>query len=601
MTDVEQIKAKIDIVNFLSEYITLKKAGRNFKALCPFHSEKTPSFIVSPERQSWHCFGACAEGGDVIGFLQKWEGIEFLEALKILAKRAGVTLSHYTQSETSQLKDRLYEINHLASEFFHYLLVSHSLGRKTMDYLKERHIKPQIAKTFMLGYAPDSWDSLFRYLAKKGYNRDDIYTAGLLVKSERGTYYDRFRGRLMFTLRDHRGNIVGFSGRKLPSRDEKDLPAGREEAKYVNTSETPVYIKGNTLYGLDITKEAIKKEKEAVVVEGEFDFLASYQSGVSNAVAIKGSALTGGQILLLKRYTEDVILALDSDFAGNEAARRGLEIAENSGLSVRVVKLLYGKDPAECIEKDPQLWIKSVKKPIPIYDFIIENAISKYGKDDASAKKKVGSEAVPFLAKITNPIVASHYIKYFAKTLLVSEEGVETAIRQFQKKQQFLPEKIEAITKKMQRDALLENHLLSLIIQSEKPEDSLSAVSSIVTSSDFCQPVHRKIMELLLFYLKTHKKFNSKKFVALLSPEVVGTFDKLCMIDLDKILEDPILFEKELKHTAVEIRRIALRRKVNDLSSKIRQKEDKGDEEIQSYNEELKHLLGKIKDLDKSR
>jgi len=606
MTDVEQIKAKIDIVSFLSEYMTLKKAGRNFKAICPFHSEKTPSFIVSPERGSWHCFGACATGGDVIGFLQKWEGIEFLEALKILAKRAGVTLSHYVPSEASQLKEKLYEINHLSSEFFHYLLTSHRMGRKALKYLSGRHIKEQTIKTFMLGYAPDSWDSLFRYLLKKGYSREDIYTAGLLVKSDRGTYYDRFRGRLIFTLCDHRGNIVGFSGRLLdeevyPEQKQGVYPERQRGAKYINTSETPVYIKGNVLYGLEITKEAIKREKEAVVVEGEFDFLSSYQSGISNVVAIKGSALTEGQTLLLKRYTEDVILALDSDFAGNEAVRRGLETAENNNLSVRIAKLLYGKDPAECIEKDPQLWVKSVRKPIPIYDFIIENAISKYGKDEALSKKKVSDEAVPFLAKITNPIVASHYIKYLAKILSVSEEGVEMAIRQFQKKRQLSSGNVKIAAAKTSRETLLEEHLLALIIQSKNPSESLSTVLSILTLDDFYQPVLKRIVQLLILYFKTHKKFDLKDFAALLSAEMVVTFDKLCMLEIDQILKDKNLFEKELKHTAIDIKRVALKKQVNDLSAKIRQKEDEGDEEeAQNCNEKLRQLLVAMQTLDKS-
>ncbi len=593
MTDIEQIKAKIDIVDFLSEYITLKKSGRNFKAICPFHSEKTPSFIVSPERQSWHCFGACNEGGDIVSFLQKWEGIEFLEALKILAKRAGVTLSRYTPSESSKLKEKLYEINHLASEFFHYLLTGHKLGARARDYLKKRHITQKTAETFKLGYAPDSWDSLLRYLLKKGYSQEDIYTAGLLVKSERGNYYDRFRGRLMFTLRDSRGNVVGFSGRKLLATDK--------EAKYVNTTETPVYIKGNMLYGLEVTKEAIKKAKEAIIVEGEFDFLASFQSGVNNVVAIKGSAFTEGQILLLKRYTENVILALDSDFAGNEAARRGLELAEKSGLIVRVARIPFGKDPAECIEKDPKLWFEAVKKPVPIYDFIIENAISKYGKSDVLSKQKVSVEVIPFLAKIENPIVLSHYVKLLAKLLTVSEESVEDAIRIFQKKQQILPTKIGMVSAdKKQRDILLEEYLLTLILQSKKIENSLDSVFSVLDKDDFYQPVCKKIIELLFSYSRTHKEIKISSFSALLPPELLGVFNKLYMMDIEKIRKNQELFEKELKNTAIELRRLSLRKKVNDLSIKIRQKEEGGDEaRVEIYSNELKKLLNLIKDLDK--
>lgn len=592
MTDIELIKSKIDIVGFISEYIQLKKGGRNFKALCPFHSEKTSSFIVSPERQSWHCFGACNEGGDVISFLQKWENVDFLEALKILARRVGVTLS-YTPTDTSKLKEKLYEINHLAAEFYHYLLTSHKLGLRAREYLTMRHIRDETIKTFNLGYAPESWDGLLRYLTKKGYKLSDIYTAGLLVKSEEGTFYDRFRGRLMFTLKDHRGNIIGFSGRKLP-------PGEGKEAKYINTSETPVYIKGNTLYGLDVTKEAIKKEGVAVVVEGEFDLLSSFQAGVSNVVAIKGSALTEGQTLLLKRYGENLLLALDCDFAGNEAAKRGIETAEGSGLAVRVVKLPTGKDPAECIEKDPQLWKKAVKQAIPIYDFVVNIAVEKYGSGDVVAKKKIGNEVVPFLAKIENPIVASHYIKYLSQKIEVGEEAIELAIRQFQKNQEgpFLG---QVFNSKQPREVLLDEHLLSLLIQGENPVETLTTVMKFLNFEDFSQPPVKKIIELLLLYFKKHKKIEMKSFSKALTPEIAPTFDKAFMVDISSILSQKNIYDRELVRTIKEIKKLSLRRRVNSLSTKIRQEEELGDEgKAQASHEELRNLLLKMKDVDKA-
>src|SRR3990170_6655812 len=227
MSDVELIKSKIDIVDFVGSYVTLKKAGRSFKALCPFHPEKTPSFIVSPERQSWHCFGSCAIGGDAISFYQKWEGIDFLEALQSLAERTHVTLEKYTPTKDSLIKEKLYAINNISSDFFHYLLTSHNIGKRAFDYLKSRGIKKEIIDTFSLGYAPESWDSLYKYITKKGYTPQDLESAGLLIKTDIGKYYDRFRGRLIFTLKYHRGKIIGFSGRKLPPLMEK-------EAKYIN-------------------------------------------------------------------------------------------------------------------------------------------------------------------------------------------------------------------------------------------------------------------------------------------------------------------------------------------------------------------------------
>src|SRR3990167_7304762 len=295
MTDVEQIKQKIDIVAFISEYVALKKTGANFKGLCPFHAEKTPSFIVSPERQIWHCFGGCNEGGDVFKFLMKIENLEFAEALKILARRAGVTLSGgFAQSRTAELKEKIYEVNHLASEFYQYILTKHPMGEKALDYLKDRKITDSSVKLFGIGYAPQSWDSLSKFLHKKGYAQELMQSAGLISKSGIGNTFDRFRGRLMFTLRDHRSNVVGFAGRLLDP-DAK-------EAKYVNTPETSLYHKGELFYGFDITKEAIKKEDSAIIVEGEFDMLSSFQAGIPNVVALKGTALTLMQAKLIKRF-----------------------------------------------------------------------------------------------------------------------------------------------------------------------------------------------------------------------------------------------------------------------------------------------------------
>lgn len=599
MTDVELIKQKIDIVSFISDYIQIKKAGRNFKALCPFHSEKSPSFIISPERGSWHCFGACGEGGDAIGFLQKWENIDFPEALKILAKKTGITLSHFAPTQESKKKETYYEINHLASEFYHYLLTSHKLGSKAMDYLKSRSIKNETIRTFTLGYAPESWDSLSKYLIKKGYLPADIYTAGLTVRSESGRYYDRFRGRLIFTLKDQRGNIVGFSGRKLPaSPSQGGTPESDKEAKYVNTSETPIYSKGNTLYGLDITRESIKKTGEAVIVEGEFDLLASFQVGVTNIVAIKGSAFTQGQTLLLKRYTTEIILALDSDFAGNEAAKRGIEMAETVGLSVKVAKISDGKDPAECISINPGLWKKAVKSAVPIYDFIIESSFAKYPGKSALEKQKISNEVIPFIAKIENPIVFSHYLKLLAKRLEVSEDSVETALRQFQRKQ-----KVTAViaqhTATQNRDIMLEEYILALILQVEFPNETLTTVAKTISPSDFHQPGIAKIIELLILYFKSHNKFDIKIFEKVLTAEISATFDKALLMDIENILADKTKFEKEIIQTAKELKRISLRRRLNILSTKIKEKDEINDDTgINNLELELRELLSQLKEVD---
>ncbi|MBI3955065.1 toprim domain-containing protein, partial [Candidatus Gottesmanbacteria bacterium] len=381
------------------------------------------------------------------------------------------------------------EINHLAAEFFHFLLTKHALGVRGREYLEKRRIKKETIETFMLGYAPNSWDSLSKYLQKKGYCTEDICLSGLTIKSDSGRFYDRFRGRLMFTLKDHRGNMIGFSGRKLVDTTDS-------QAKYINSPETPVYHKGSTLYGMDVTKEYIKKSGEAVIVEGEFDFLSSFQSGVVNAVAIKGSALTEDQVLLLKRYTENLIMALDSDFAGNEAARRGIEVADNTGLTVKVVRLLYGKDPAECVEKSPHLWKDSVAKAVPIYDFVIDTALSKYDKSTADGKKKIGDEVLPLIAKIQNPIIASHYVKKLTRELEVNEESIEMLIRRIGKNEGKKPP-LGIPLAVHNRVEMIEEYLLSLIIQSKSPKISLEKVMTITATEDYNLPAVSKIISLL--------------------------------------------------------------------------------------------------------
>src|SRR3989344_4754700 len=256
MSDIDEVKTRTNIIDIIGARVTLKKAGRHFKALCPFHSEKTPSFIVSPERQSWKCFG-CGKGGSVIDFVMEHDHVDFLEALESLAEKAGVKLTRrHDETPESKLKQRIFEANHLASEYYHFLLTKHVVGENARSYLKTRGVSDKTIKTFMLGYSPNSWDGLLNYLKKKGYDEKLLEHAGLTVSSGRGGY-DRFRGRVMFTLKDHRGNTVGFSGRLLDP-DAK-------EAKYINTSETLVYSKSNVLYGLDVTKAAIQKEGEAII------------------------------------------------------------------------------------------------------------------------------------------------------------------------------------------------------------------------------------------------------------------------------------------------------------------------------------------------
>ncbi|MFH2019003.1 MAG: DNA primase [bacterium] len=316
---VEQVRQKSDIVEIVGEKVTLKKAGRHYKGLCPFHSEKSPSFIVSPERQSYKCFG-CGEGGDVFSFLEKYEGMSFLESLETLAKRVGITIESYRPTAQDTVKKRLLTAMDLASEYYHFLLTKHESGEVAREYLKKRGITNEAIKQFKLGWAPNSWRNVSDFLVKKkGYKPEELEQAGMVLAQGRDNFYDRFRGRVMFPLRDHRGIVVGFSGRTLSS-DVK-------EAKYINSPETLLYSKSKMLYGLWENREYIRKEDRVLLVEGELDTIPSWQAGEKAVVAIKGSAFTQEQARLIVRYTKNILMALDADAAGQEAIKRAVNIA----------------------------------------------------------------------------------------------------------------------------------------------------------------------------------------------------------------------------------------------------------------------------------
>lgn len=592
MTDLEQIKQKIDIVSFISESVPLKKTGANFKGLCPFHTEKTPSFIVSPERQIWHCFGGCQDGGDIFKFLMKMENLEFPEALKILAQRAGVTLTSYQPTEQSRLRERIYQANHLASEFYNYLLVSHPLGQKGREYLTNRRITNNSITLFRLGYAPNSWDSLSKFLTKKGFSPKELDAAGLVSKSGIGRYFDRFRGRLIFPLFNHRGEVSGFAGRLL---DEEVYPERERGAKYINTAETAVYVKGEILYGLNITKEEIKKGGFAVVVEGEIDAISSYQAGIRKVVAIKGSALTAGQITLLKRYTENIYLSLDADFAGDAAVHRGIEMADRAGLNIKVATFTGGKDPDELIKNlGPGAFRKAVEKAVPFYDFIIDSAVTKHDPAKPEEAKKIVMETAPFLEPIDNLVVKNHYLKKLAAKLDIEQEVLETQLAREYKKI-FIPRSL-AINDQppasiRSRSELLEEYLLSLLLQSPRPSDYLLLISHRLNSEDFTTPSLAQIYQLLVSN-PVEAGFNIKIFVPLVPLELLPTVDRLYLRENHLDPQKDSLILEEIQKIAWEIKELGLRQKLKTASGQIRQKGD--DPELEKIFHQTSSLLQKL-------
>ena len=599
--EIEEIKRKIDIVEFINAYVPLKKAGRNYKALCPFHSEKTPSFMVSPERQIWKCFG-CGEGGDIFAFLMKMEGLEFGEALRTLAKRAGVKLRRYRPSESEKQKQRLYEINHLAAEFYHYLLTHHPAGKQALDYILGRGISKQSIKQFKLGFAPNMWAGLQQFLVgKKGYQVQDLEGAGLIIRRQRASsgsrqFYDRFRARLMFPLKNHRGDICGFSGRVF-DLGQKGQSANQPEAKYINTSETLIYHKSDLLFGLTEAKRAVKKADRVVVVEGELDAISSYQAGVLNTVAIKGSALTERQVQLLARFTKNLTLALDADPAGDRAARRGVEIADAAGMAIRVVEIKGGKDPDEVAQKDPNLWRKLVGQAVPVYDYFLDSAFLRHKAQTAEGKRKIGQELVPVLAKITDKIVQSHYLQILAERLGTSLEAVTGEVIKLATNKEVAaslrPREVKPTAEKPSRREILEEHSLGLGFQSDQWEVLRKRkVLNLVKTSRFV-----RILETLKNYRKRFKTQSSERLAKMLDPELVATFNKLYLLDLADLVGDESKLQQEFEKTLYQLEKFDFREQLRILSEEIRILEKQKSKLTKKDEKKLDQFGKKFRDL----
>jgi len=584
MDEIEEIRSKIDLVQYISETVPLKKTGRNFKACCPFHSEKTPSFIVNPERQIWKCFG-CGVGGDIFKFVMEQERVEFGEALRLLAKKAGVTLKRYQPTKSESEKDKLYEINHLAAEFFHYLLINHPVGRRALNYILQRGVTKESLEQFKLGYSPASWDELQKFLVgKKKYSIFDLEKAGLVVKSDRGGFYDRFRDRLMFPLFDHRGNIVGFAGRLLDP--------GAKEAKYVNTPETSIYHKSELLYPLQITKEEIKKTGAAVVVEGELDAISSYQVGIKNVVAIKGSALTEFQARLLKRFTENLILSLDADAAGDMAARRGIEIADSLGFNLKVVTLEKYKDPDEAAQKDPGYFKKRLEEAENIYDFYLNSAFARFRGKTPEEKKKIGQELIPIFGKIEDEIVKNVYIKKLSQRLGVNEEAIILQIEKFFKKEsKILPKPVSVNPVKTRRE-ILEKYFLSLLFQSKK-------IEILKEEKDlFCLPVNLRLIKMLEDFLKENLNFSSQFFFKSLPGELKEAFDSLYLIDFGEKIEEEDWVKEEIKRLKKELKILGVKEELETVCLRLKTETDP--EEEKKVQEKIKLLAQRLSELEKT-
>ncbi len=410
MSDVDTIKERLDIAELVGEYLPLKQAGAYFKARCPFHQEKTPSFIVTRERQMWHCFG-CNKGGDVFAFVQEMEGLSFPEALRLLAEKAGIQLTQFARREvqTSQ-KNRVLDILAFAREWFHQGFLRSPRAADARAYITARGVPAELVSVFGIGFVPDEWGLLTRALLHRGFGIEDCIASGLTLPGKQGGGYDRFRGRVMFPIADAHGTTVGFTGRLLVEKED----AG---GKYVNTPQTLVYDKGSVLYSLHLAKQAIREQKHAIVVEGQMDLIACHKAGTMNVVASSGTALTLDQLRLLKRYTQELRIAFDMDSAGLAAASRGVELALAAGFEVKVIipGADAGKDPDECIQKNPALWHDAIAGAKPFMSFFIDHALGQAAGGSVRDLTNALAPALKMIAVIPSAIERGFWIHRIAE------------------------------------------------------------------------------------------------------------------------------------------------------------------------------------------
>ena len=429
--EVEELKSKADIYSIISSYVKLKKTGKNFTGLCPFHKEKTPSFTVDTSKQLYHCFG-CGEGGDLISFIEKIENMEFVEAVEFLAKRIGYNLKYNSSGskESSKLKNRLVELNEQAKKYFNYILFNSRNALPPLNYLKKRGFTEDILKEFEVGFGLDTWDSFSKFAAKRGYKAEELIQCGLAIESSKGGsgVYDRFRGRIMFPIEDIVGKTIGFGGRIISGTSK----TGDQKAKYINTPETKLYSKSKNIYRIFQSKNHIVQEDEVLIVEGYTDVMALYQSGIKNVVASLGTALTSDQIKLLGRFTKNIVLVFDSDKAGMDASLKGIErlkeyndrldLFYENNLSIRVVVLEEGYDPADFIfKKGKEAFVKKVEDSPGIIDFTIDVIVNKYNISNLAGKLKASDHLIRFISTLSSGIIQEECIKKVAQKLNLKE------------------------------------------------------------------------------------------------------------------------------------------------------------------------------------
>ncbi len=578
---IDQILDRVDIVEVIAGYIQLKRLGRNFKACCPFHTEKTPSFVVSPDKQIYHCFG-CGAGGNSIGFVMSYENLSFPDAVKMMAAKAGVELKNYQEEEPGKasLTKKLYDVNSVAASFYQGNLKTAS-GKQALEYLKNRGFDQEVISEFKLGYALKEWESFRHYAEVKKVPIDILRQAGLVIQSDKGKKdYDRFRGRIIFPIFNERGYIAAFGARVM----DNSLP------KYINSPETSIYSKSNVLYGLNFGKKEIRDAGYVLIVEGYMDVIIPFQHGVKNVVATSGTALTERQVLTLKKYTDTAVMIFDSDQAGEAASLRGLDILVSNGMNVRIVTLPEGQDPDSFIRKfGKSKFDEAVKKSKDLFDYKLDLLIKKLGAGDIHAKAKIVDEMLPTIAKIENKVTQSAYLKKLTERLGVHEESLRYEMGKVKPDYSYHYES-EAVTSKKSRSyKSSELHLLGLSVLNKKV---FEIVDSELGMDMFRDKTIARLMRSLKKYFESNDKMEANKLLSRLEGDEEAKAAVMQALAKADITDET---GKAVKDCIFCVKKENREEKLKELNSKLK-KAEKENNSVQ-----MKELLAEINKIHKEK
>lgn len=602
MSQTEEIKSRIDIVDLIREYMEVKAVGANFQALCPFHREKTPSFVISPEKQIWHCFG-CGKGGDIFSFVMDMDKLDFKEALEILAQRAGVSLSPQFERQHSK-KRRILSLLKTATDYYARFLNQEKEGQIARDYLLKRGLNRETISAWNIGYSPDSWDDIIKFLKEQSFNDDEIFRAGLSVKKEeRNNYYNRFRGRIMFPIKDQNGQVLGFSARIAPHMEEKN-----QMGKYINSPQTEVYDKSRVLFGLDQAKEAIKELEYSIFVEGQMDVIICHQFGIKNVVASSGTSLSSDQLKTIKKFSNKIAFAFDMDKAGQLAADRGIEEAMKEDMRIKVIVLPEDyEDPADCLLKNPEIFKDSLKNSLPMMEYFFNKNLTDRDLKNLEEKRVVASNILKMIVKLNNGLDQDYWFKRLSESIDIDENILRESALELIKTPNYKPrndesEKKEAPIINLSREEKLVELFLSLLLKF--PELITLAEDKLETeflSKPSCQSFYRN----LIIYYNKFRSLDYEKFRQFLKEESI---DNVTLLDRLSLIAERDFYDftyeaakEELLKTISEIKALVYKQEIKSLEKEIIEAENEGrHEKLNDLMKQFKKLTDNLNSLAKN-